>query len=114
MPRSRAIAVPQCTVCGHKKRRHDWLPTEETPSHHHQVGIAQPQRLDAQRAFVNLCDYFRELVATRRGGSPGTDLLSLLLEEEASGDRLSQRELVATLVMLVGAGHTTTARFIPA
>jgi cytochrome P450 len=76
------------------------------------VGATGQVRLDAQRAFVNLCGYFRELVATRRGGSPGTDLVSLLLEEEASGDRLSQRELVATLVMLVGAGHTTTAHLL--
>jgi cytochrome P450 len=76
------------------------------------VGATGQVRHDAQRAFVSLCAYFRELVAARRGRPVGTDLLSLLVEEEASGDRLSQRELVGTLVMLVGAGHTTTAHLL--
>jgi cytochrome P450 len=76
------------------------------------AGATGQVRTDAQQAFVKLCHYFRELVVARRARPKGEDLLSLLVEEEANGDRLSEQELVGTLVMLVGAGHTTTAHLL--
>jgi len=58
----------------------------------------------AARALV---DYFVELAETRRA-APGDDLLSALVAAEADGERLSERELVANVILLLQAGHETT------
>ena len=44
--------------------------------------------------------------------SPGSDLLSGLVEAEEAGDRLSERELLATCILLYVAGHETTVNLI--
>jgi len=64
-----------------------------------------------RRATAAMVAYFRGLVAERRR-RPGTDLLSGLVEAEEAGDRLSERELLATCVLLYVAGHETTVNLI--
>ncbi|WP_162833405.1 cytochrome P450 [Streptomyces sp. CB09001] len=54
--------------------------------------------------------YFRDLIAS--GGARGEGLLTRLVEAEEAGDRLSEKELLATLALLVMAGHETTANLI--
>lgn len=56
-------------------------------------------------------DYFRGLVAERRG-APGEDLLSALIEAEDEGHKLTEDELLSTCVLLLVAGHETTANLI--
>ncbi len=56
-------------------------------------------------------DYFRGLVAERRG-SPKDDLLSALIEAEDEGSKLTEDELLTTCVLLLVAGHETTANLI--
>ncbi|MDQ1245927.1 MAG: hypothetical protein QG597_294 [Actinomycetota bacterium] len=54
------------------------------------------------------CDEFSEFVtdlADQRRGYPGEDLLSHLIQVEAEGERLNERELVATVVLVLNAGH---------
>jgi cytochrome P450 len=58
-------------------------------------------------AARGLIDYFSELAEARRS-APGDDLLSSLLEAEADGERLTHRELLANVVLLLQAGHETT------
>jgi cytochrome P450 len=58
-----------------------------------------------------LTDYFRGLVAERRR-RPGRDLLSELIAVEEQGDRLTERELLATCILLYVAGHETTVNLI--
>jgi len=58
-----------------------------------------------------LMRYLRSLVATRRR-SPKDDLISALIAVEEGGDRLSENELIAMLVLLVIAGHETTVNLI--
>ncbi len=58
-----------------------------------------------------LADYFRALIAERRG-SPRGDLLSGLIAAEESGDTLSEDELLATCILLLIAGHETTVNLI--
>lgn len=65
----------------------------------------------ADRAVTELCEYLQGLIDSRRR-QPGTDLLSALVAAESDGDRLSQDELLATVILLLIAGHETTANVI--
>ncbi|HKQ66740.1 MAG TPA: cytochrome P450 [Methylomirabilota bacterium] len=76
-----------------------WLPTDSEI----------PRRSAASRHAIS--GYFRSLIAERRA-SPRSDLLSALIAAEASGDKLSEEELVATCILLLIAGHETTVNLI--
>ena len=65
----------------------------------------------AQRAICELTDYFRVIVAERRG-HPGDDLISLLIRIEEDGDILTEEEVYAQCVMLLFGGHETTRNLI--
>ncbi|MEU7588367.1 cytochrome P450 [Micromonospora sp. NPDC049230] len=54
--------------------------------------------------------YFRDLIA--KGEWSEEHLLPRLVQAEAAGDRLTETELLATLALLVMAGHETTANLI--
>jgi cytochrome P450 len=64
-----------------------------------------------RRATGEMVEYFRRLAEERRR-RPGPDLLSGLVEAEEAGDRLTERELLATCVLLYVAGHETTVNLI--
>ena len=64
-----------------------------------------------RRATAAMAEYFRSLSGERRR-RPGSDLLSGLVEAEEAGDRLTERELLATCVLLYVAGHETTVNLI--
>ncbi|MER5383415.1 cytochrome P450 [Streptomyces sp. NPDC002688] len=52
-------------------------------------------------------------VATARAENPGDDLTSALIAaRDEEGDRLSQQELIGTLVLMIIAGHETTLNLI--
>ncbi|MEE4361965.1 MAG: cytochrome P450 [Pseudomonadales bacterium] len=55
--------------------------------------------------------FVRDLVARKRR-RPGDDMLSALIAAEASGDRLSEDEVVAMVFLLVVAGFETTVHLI--
>src|SRR5205814_227325 len=65
----------------------------------------------ADEAVASLTTYLSELIALRRR-EPHDDLLSALVEAEEEGGRLSERELIATVLLLLVAGHETTANLI--
>jgi len=65
----------------------------------------------AERATLEMMEFFRSLVAARRA-KPAADLLSALVHLDDEGERLSEDELVATCVLLLFAGHETTAHHI--
>jgi cytochrome P450 len=56
-------------------------------------------------------EYFERLIAERRR-RPADDLLSALVAVEDQGDSLSEDELLATLILLLVAGHETTVNLI--
>lgn len=64
-----------------------------------------------RRATAAMAEYFRSLIGERRR-QPDSDLLSGLVEAEEAGDRLTERELLATCVLLYVAGHETTVNLI--
>lgn len=63
------------------------------------------------RASRALIEYFQGVIAMRRG-SPSDDLIGQLIRAEEAGDRLSERELYNTCLLLLVAGHETTTRLI--
>jgi hypothetical protein len=65
----------------------------------------------AEQATREMTEYFRALVVARRA-EPKSDLLSALVHLEDDGERLGEEELVAMCVLLLFAGHETTAHHI--
>ena len=63
---------------------------------------------EAARAFA---DYVRGFARARRG-DPGDDLVSQLLIAEADGGKLSEDELITTVILLLNAGHEATVQAI--
>jgi cytochrome P450 len=76
------------------------------------MAVTDPVEIAAIMAAQNeLTDYFHALIATRRS-TPGDDLLSSLIAIEEQGDQLTEPELVSTCILLLVAGHETTANLI--
>jgi cytochrome P450 len=55
--------------------------------------------------------YFQKLFDLRRR-EPGDDLTTQLVQAEEQGNKLSNEELVANIILLFGAGHETTVNLI--
>jgi cytochrome P450 len=76
--------------------------------------VARPDRMPAaNEAASNFMAYIRDVVAKRRA-TPGEDLLSSLIAAEEEGRRLSEEELVATVLFMFTAGHSTTRDLVGA
>jgi cytochrome P450 len=65
-------------------------------------------------AVTEFLDYLRGLVARRRAapGDPATDVLTRLIQGEATGERLTEQELLHNCIFLLNAGHETTTNLI--
>ncbi len=68
-------------------------------------------RVAADESTVVLTEYLDRLIAARRA-RPGDDLLSVLIAAQEDDDRLSHDELVANVILLLMAGHETTANLL--
>lgn len=55
--------------------------------------------------------YFQQLFELRRR-SPGDDLTTQLVQAEEDGNKLTNEELTANIILLFGAGHETTVNLI--
>ena len=64
---------------------------------------------NASQAMAKM--YFEQLFDLRRK-NPGDDLTTVLLQAEEAGEKLSNEELYANIVLLFGAGHETTVNLI--
>ncbi|HWP66520.1 MAG TPA: cytochrome P450 [Candidatus Limnocylindria bacterium] len=62
-------------------------------------------------ASGKLLEYFARLVAARRR-QPGDDLTSALIAAELDGERLSDREVMAFLFLMIIAGNETTTKLL--
>lgn len=72
---------------------------------------ALPAALVAQ-ASAELAGYLRELIARKRAGPLGQDMLSALISMSDAGDKLSDDEVISMAVLLLAAGHETTVNLI--
>ncbi len=71
-----------------------------------------PAVIDAGNAAVaEFKDYFDRLAQERRR-RPGSDILSLLVQAEDEGDRLTGLDLVHNAAFLLNAGHETTSNLV--
>jgi cytochrome P450 len=68
--------------------------------------IAQANMVDAMTKM-----YFEPLFEIRRR-NPGNDLITQLIQAEEAGDKLSNAEMTANIILLFGAGHETTVNLI--
>lgn len=70
------------------------------------------QRLEVGRASMAAMNayFLKALQRTRR--KPGTDLLSALALAEEQGHALTQEEVLSTAILLLAAGHETTATLV--
>ncbi|MFF3570937.1 cytochrome P450 [Nocardia jiangxiensis] len=76
------------------------------------VSVNAPDQLaDIHAAQREFREYFLGLIADRRR-TPTEDLLSKLVLIEEHGDQLTEHELITTCVLLLLAGHETTANLI--
>ncbi|MCU1450433.1 MAG: eryF [Acidimicrobiales bacterium] len=64
-----------------------------------------------EKAASSFIAYFKDLIGKRRR-APRDDLLSALITAEDEGNKLSERELLSTLILLLVAGHETTVNLI--
>ncbi len=62
----------------------------------------------AQKLRLEWADYFRALCERRRT-EPSNDIISELVRAHEGSDKLTEYELLATIIGLLFAGHTTTA-----
>jgi cytochrome P450 len=70
-----------------------------------------PEAPAPTEASAALEAYFEGLVEERRAAPTG-DMISELIRAEEQGDRLTHRELLSTLILLLVAGHETTVNLI--
>lgn len=77
----------------------------------YQFDRTRETELDAVEATLAFSAFMRGYVAKRRG-KPGDDILSLLLQAEADGERLSEDELITNAILLLNAGHEATVHAI--
>jgi cytochrome P450 len=78
------------------------------------VGIARTtpgKHARAQAGTREMAAYFRRLVAERRA-APRDDMISALIAAEEEAQHLTEDEIVATCILLLFAGHETTANLI--
>ena len=73
--------------------------------------LSAEDRARLTRARLELRDYFAGLVAAKRQ-TPDDDLISRLIAARDDGDRLTESEMISTLVLLLIAGHETTVNLI--
>jgi cytochrome P450 len=74
--------------------------------------LATPDKRErAERGARDLAAYFRRMLRDHRA-RPREDALSALLAAEVDGERLSEEEIVASAMLLLFAGHETTANLI--
>ena len=83
------------------------------------LGALEPKLTSEQEALGNrsvteFTDYLKTLVAQRRKqpGNPEHDVLTRLIGEEQTGEKLSEAELLQNCVFILNAGHETTTNLI--
>ena len=77
---------------------------------HREEGVQQMPQAAIEGGLRSL-HYFTEMLARVRRNT-GTDLTSALVSAEIDGDRLSDREIIGFLILMVVAGNETTTKLL--
>ena len=73
----------------------------------YELMVTDEQRASANAAAAAFIDYVESVIADKRV-HPGADLISQLVTVEEDGARLSDDEIVSTVIVLLNAGHEAT------
>ena len=73
--------------------------------------LSERDREIGARAATSLNEYFLPIIEERRA-DPRDDIISVLAQAEEAGDRLTERELLTLLRLLLAAGNETTTNLI--
>lgn len=65
----------------------------------------------AEQAMTKVAEFLRPIVAERRR-APREDLISALIAVEEDGQRLSEEEVMANIILMIFAGHETTMNLL--
>jgi cytochrome P450 len=65
----------------------------------------------ANEGYLKIDAFFRDLIAKRRNDL-GDDLISVLIDAEEEGERLTEKELITNVFLLFAAGHETTVNLL--
>ena len=77
--------------------------------------LTQKQFNDGNQAVVDFKQYLRDLIARRRAhpdGAQDTEVLTVLADAEADGERLTEIELLHQCIFMLNAGHETSTNMI--
>lgn len=77
----------------------------------YQFGRTPAVEASADRAAAEFGEFVRRKIAAKRR-RPGDDLLSELIRAETVGGRLTEEEMVSTVILLMNAGHEATVHQI--
>ncbi|MER5796567.1 cytochrome P450 [Streptomyces sp. NPDC001980] len=105
-----ALPVPSLVICallGVPYEDHDFFQRNTKVIVHH---ASAPEAV--VQALEDLTDYLDELLDTKRAHPGADDLLSRLLAERVDTGGMTQRDAARMGVLLLGAGHETTANMI--
>jgi cytochrome P450 len=70
----------------------------------YEFDVPEEDAVAANRAAAEFTEYVRELIAERRA-QPRDDMVSALVQARVDGERLSEDEIVSTVIVLLNAGH---------
>lgn len=94
-----------CDLLGVPREDHEDLRRwSQAIVHMYETDVDEATKQAAITASTDFADYVREVIAMRRA-QPGEDLVSDLIAETDQGRGFSDDELVATVVLLLNAGH---------
>src|SRR5690606_26955600 len=94
-----------CDLLGVPREDHEDLRRwSQAIVHMYEKDVDEATKSAALEASTAFSDYVREVIAMRRR-EPGEDLVSDLIAETDAGKGFSDDELVATVVLLLNAGH---------
>ena len=114
--RDLAFPVPMLVICELLG-----IPEEDRSKFVHKPAAGAPllnptpptrAELDQANAGTLASTTYFEALFERRRREPGDDLISLMVQAEEAGERLSPEELRANVVLLFAAGHETTVNLI--
>lgn len=77
--------------------------------------LSQQQLDTGNRAVTEFKEYLRALIKHRRtqpGGAKDTEVLTVLADAEADGERLTETELLHQCIFMLNAGHETSTNMI--
>jgi cytochrome P450 len=94
-----------CQMLGIPLDRHrDLLDWSHRMVKMYEFDVPEEAAVAANRAAGEFQDYVRALIAERRA-HPREDMVSALVEARVDGERLSDDEIVSTVIVLLNAGH---------